>query len=43
MKTTLAGTARSVVIDSEEPMVMVGGKINPNGRKWLVAASKNDS
>lgn len=38
MKTTLAGGATSVVIDTEGPVMMIGEKINPTGRKRLAAA-----
>ena len=38
MKTTLSSEATSVTIDTEGPMVMIGEKINPTGRKRLAAA-----
>ena len=38
MKTTLSGATKTVTIDTEGPMVMIGEKINPTGRKRLAAA-----
>lgn len=38
MKTTVSSEAKTVVIDTEGPMTMIGEKINPTGRKRLAAA-----
>ncbi len=38
MKTSLSSATKTIVIDSEGPMVMIGEKINPTGRKRLAAA-----
>lgn len=38
MKTTVSSATKTVTIDTEGPMVMVGEKINPTGRKRLAAA-----
>jgi 5-methyltetrahydrofolate--homocysteine methyltransferase len=38
MKTTLTSETKSVTIDTEGPMTMIGEKINPTGRKRLAKA-----
>lgn len=38
MKTTLSSATKTVTIDTEGPMVMIGEKINPTGRKRLATA-----
>ena len=41
MKTTLSSEKQTVTIDTEGPMIMIGEKINPTGRKRLAAAIKD--
>jgi len=43
MKTTLSSESKSIDIDSSGPLTMIGEKINPTGRKRLVAALKEGS
>ena len=38
MKTTISSESKSVTIDTEGPLMVIGEKINPTGRKKLAAA-----
>jgi len=41
MKTSVTSASKTVTIDTDGPMVMIGEKINPTGRKRLAAALTN--
>lgn len=41
MKTSIASETKTVVVDTEGPLTMIGEKINPTGRKRLAAALTN--